>query len=191
MKAVLIEQFSRPPTIQHLPEPDPRPHGVVIEVKATGVCRSDWHCWQGHDTDVVLPHVPGHEFSGVVAAVGKEVKGFKVGDRVAIPFINACGSCGECHSGNHQVCGAQTQPGFTHWGSFAQYTTVDHADVNLVHLPEELDFVTAASLGCRFVTSFRAVIDQGRVSAGQWVAVHGCGGVGLSAIMIASAAGIN
>lgn len=191
MKAVLIEQFSRPPTIQHLPEPDPRPHGVVIEVKATGVCRSDWHCWQGHDTDVVLPHVPGHEFSGVVAAVGKEVKGFKVGDRVAIPFINACGSCGECHSGNHQVCGAQTQPGFTHWGSFAQYTTVDHADVNLVHLPEELDFVTAASLGCRFVTSFRAVIDQGRVSAGQWVAVHGCGGVGLSAIMIASAAGAN
>lgn len=191
MKAVLIEQFSRPPTIQHLPEPDPRPHGVVIEVKATGVCRSDWHCWQGHDTDVVLPHVPGHEFSGVVAAVGKEVKGFKVGDRVAIPFINACGSCGECHSGNHQVCGAQTQPGFTHWGSFAQYTTVDHADVNLVHLPEELDFITAASLGCRFVTSFRAVIDQGRVSAGQWVAVHGCGGVGLSAIMIASAAGAN
>ena len=191
MKAVLIEQFSRPPTIQHLPEPDPRPHGVVIEVKATGVCRSDWHCWQGHDTDVVLPHVPGHEFSGVVAALGKEVKGFKVGDRVAIPFINACGSCGECHSGNHQVCGAQTQPGFTHWGSFAQYTTVDHADVNLVHLPEELDFVTAASLGCRFVTSFRAVIDQGRVSAGQWVAVHGCGGVGLSAIMIASAAGAN
>ena len=191
MKAVLFEQFSRPPTIQHLPEPDPRPHGVVIEVKATGVCRSDWHCWQGHDTDVVLPHVPGHEFSGVVAAVGKEVKGFKVGDRVAIPFINACGSCGECHSGNHQVCGAQTQPGFTHWGSFAQYTTVDHADVNLVHLPEELDFVTAASLGCRFVTSFRAVIDQGRVSAGQWVAVHGCGGVGLSAIMIASAAGAN
>lgn len=191
MKAVLIEQFSRPPTIQHLPEPDPRPHGVVIEVKATGVCRSDWHCWQGHDTDVVLPHVPGHEFSGVVAALGKEVKGFKVGDRVAIPFINACGSCGECHSGNHQVCGAQTQPGFTHWGSFAQYTTVDHADVNLVHLPEELDFITAASLGCRFVTSFRAVIDQGRVSAGQWVAVHGCGGVGLSAIMIASAAGAN
>lgn len=191
MKAVLIEQFSRPPTIQHLPEPDPRPHGVVIEVKATGVCRSDWHCWQGHDTDVVLPHVPGHEFSGVVAAVGKEVKGFKVGDRVAIPFINACGSCGECHSGNHQVCGAQTQPGFTHWGSFAQYTTVDHADVNLVHLPEELDFVTAASLGCRFVTSFRAVIDQGRVSADQWVAVHGCGGVGLSAIMIACAAGAN
>src|SRR5208283_4615887 len=52
-------------------------------------------------------------------------------------------------------------------------------------------FETAASLGCRFVTSFRAIVDQGRVSAGQWVAVHGCGGVGLSAIMIASALGAN
>lgn len=191
MKAVLIEQFSKPPTLQRLPDPTPAPHGVVIRVKATGICRSDWHCWHGHDPDVVLPHVPGHEFSGIVEAVGKDVRGFKVGDRVAIPFINACGSCEECHSGNHQVCGAQTQPGFTHWGSFAEYTMVDHADVNLVPLPEEIDFVTAASLGCRFVTSFRAVVDQGKVAAGQWVAVHGCGGVGLSAVMIASAAGAN
>ena len=191
MKAVLIEQFSQRPTIQHVADPTPNNHGVVIRVKATGVCRSDWHCWQGHDTDVVLPHVPGHEFAGIVEAVGKDVSKFKVGDRVTVPFINACGSCNECHSGNHQVCGNQTQPGFTHWGSFAEYTTVDHADVNLVTLPEHMDFTTAASLGCRFVTAFRAVVDQGGVTAGQWVAVHGCGGVGLSAIMIASAAGAN
>ena len=191
MKAVLIEQFSQRPTIQQVADPTPNSHGVVISVKATGVCRSDWHCWQGHDTDVVLPHVPGHEFAGIVETVGKDVSKFKVGDRVTVPFINACGNCNECHSGNHQVCGNQTQPGFTHWGSFAEYTTVDHADVNLVTLPEHMDFTTAASLGCRFVTAFRAVVDQGGVSAGQWVAVHGCGGVGLSAIMIASAAGAN
>ena len=191
MKAVLIEQFSQRPTIQQVADPTPNSHGVVISVKATGVCRSDWHCWQGHDTDVVLPHVPGHEFAGIVEAVGKDVSKFKVGDRVTVPFINACGNCNECHSGNHQVCGNQTQPGFTHWGSFAEYTTVDHADVNLVTLPEHMDFTTAASLGCRFVTAFRAVVDQGGVTAGQWVAVHGCGGVGLSAIMIASAAGAN
>lgn len=191
MKAVLIEQFSQRPTIQQVADPTPNSHGVVISVKATGVCRSDWHCWQGHDTDVVLPHVPGHEFAGIVETVGKDVSKFKVGDRVTVPFINACGNCNECHSGNHQVCGNQTQPGFTHWGSFAEYTTVDHADVNLVTLPEHMDFTTAASLGCRFVTAFRAVVDQGGVTAGQWVAVHGCGGVGLSAIMIASAAGAN
>lgn len=191
MKAVVFEKFAQMPVIQNVADPTPASHGVVIKVEATGVCRSDWHCWQGHDTDVVVPHVPGHEFAGIVEAVGKDVKRFKSGDRVTVPFINACGSCPECHSGNHQVCGNQTQPGLTHWGSFAQYTTVDQADVNLVALPEHLDFVTAASLGCRFVTSFRAVVDQGKVSAGQWVAVHGCGGVGLSAVMIASALGAN
>lgn len=191
MKAVVIEQFSSLPTIQTVADPTPASHGVVIKVEATGVCRSDWHCWQGHDTDVVLPHVPGHEFAGVIAEVGKDVTRFKVGDRVTVPFINACGGCPECHSGNHQVCGNQTQPGFTHWGSFAEYTTVDQADVNLVAMPEDLEFTTAASLGCRFATSFRAVVDQGKVSAGQWVAVHGCGGVGLSAVMIAQSLGAN
>jgi len=191
MKAVVIEQFSSLPTIQTVADPTPASHGVVIKVEATGVCRSDWHCWQGHDTDVVLPHVPGHEFAGVIAEVGKDVTRFKVGDRVTFPFINACGGCPECNSGNHQVCGNQTQPGFTHWGSFAEYTTVDQADVNLVAMPEDLEFTTAASLGCRFATSFRAVVDQGKVSAGQWVAVHGCGGVGLSAVMIAQSLGAN
>ena len=106
-----------------------------------------------------------------------------------MPFVSGCGSCPQCHSGNHQVCDNQFQPGFTHWGSFAEYVSIDYADINLVRLPETMDFVTAASLGCRFATSFRAIVDQGRVSAGQWVAVHGCGGVGLSAIMIAKALG--
>ncbi|AJQ96124.1 zinc-dependent alcohol dehydrogenase family protein [Gynuella sunshinyii] len=191
MKAVVYESFSAPPRLMSVPDPVPPPHGVVVKVKATGVCRSDWHGWMGHDPDIRLPHVPGHEFAGVVQAVGSLVQRFKVGDRVTVPFVNACGLCAECQSGNHQVCEKQTQPGFTHWGSFAEYVAVHHADINLVRLPEELDFVTAASLGCRFVTSFRAIVDQGQVSAGQWVAVHGCGGVGLSAIMIAAATGAN
>ena len=160
---------------------------MVISVKATGLCRSDWHGWMGHDPDIRLPHVPGHELAGIVEAVGSDVANWKPGDRVTLPFVCGCGTCPQCDSGNHQVCDNQFQPGFTHWGSFAEYVAVEYADVNLVRLPEELDFVTAASLGCRFVTSFRAIVDQGRVSAGQWVAVHGCGGVGLSAIMIAKA----
>lgn len=191
MKAVVYEQFSAPPSIQQVPDPAPAPHGVVVKVMANGVCRSDWHGWMGHDPDIRLPHVPGHEFSGVVEAVGKDVTKWRIGDRVTVPFVGGCGTCPECHTGNHQVCDAQFQPGFTHWGSFAEYVGIHYADVNLVALPDTLTFDTAASLGCRFVTSFRAVVDQGRVSAGQWVAVHGCGGVGLSAIMIASAAGAN
>lgn len=191
MKAVVYEHFAKTPKIMNVQDPTPENHGVVIKVEATGVCRSDWHGWMGHDPDIELPHVPGHEFAGTIKAVGKDVKCFQVGDRVTVPFVSACGSCPECHGGNHQVCGNQTQPGFTHWGSFAEYVSIHHADVNLVKLPETMDFTTAASLGCRFVTSFRAVVDQGKVSAGQWVAVYGCGGVGLSAIMIANSIGAN
>ncbi|WP_018150948.1 zinc-dependent alcohol dehydrogenase family protein [Leeia oryzae] len=191
MKAVVYESFSTAPQLMQVPDPTPTDHGVVIKVKATGVCRSDWHGWVGHDPDIRLPHVPGHEFSGTVEAVGKQVTKWRVGDRVTVPFVAGCGHCPECHSGNQQVCDHQFQPGFTHWGSFAEYVEVHLADLNLVALPETLDFTTAASLGCRFVTSFRAVVDQGKTSAGQWVAVHGCGGVGLSAIMIANAVGAN
>lgn len=124
-------------------------------------------------------------------AVGKDVTRWAVGDKVTVPFICSCGSCSECYAGHQQVCLHQEQPGFTHWGSFAEYVAIHRADLNLVALPDGMDFATAASLGCRFATSFRAVVDQGRVSAGQWVAVHGCGGVGLSAVMIAAAAGAN
>ena len=191
MKAVVYEQFGQPPQVQNVPDPTPRAEGVVIKVEATGLCRSDWHGWMGHDPDIVLPHVPGHELAGTVLSTGKQVTRWKTGDRVTVPFVGGCGRCFECNSGNHQVCERQFQPGFTAWGSFAEYVAVDYADTNLVALPEELDFATAASLGCRFVTSFRAVVDQGRVGPGDWVAVHGCGGVGLSAIMIAAAMGAN
>ena len=189
MKAVLYEAFSEPPKLVTLPDPAPEPDGVVVRVGATGVCRSDWHGWVGHDPDIALPHVPGHELAGTIEAVGREVTRFRVGQRVTVPFVGGCGACPECHAGHQQVCDHQFQPGFTHWGSFAEFVSIHRADLNLVALPDSLDFVTAASLGCRFVTSFRAVIDQGRVSPGEWVAVHGCGGVGLSAIMIAVASG--
>ncbi|WHZ35015.1 zinc-dependent alcohol dehydrogenase family protein [Sagittula sp. MA-2] len=191
MKAVLFEKFREAPKVVTVSDPTPDPHGVVIKVEATGVCRSDWHGWMGHDSDIHLPHVPGHELAGIVEAVGKDVVNWKRGDRVTVPFISGCGSCPECHAGHQQVCLAQEQPGFTYWGSFAEYVMVHKADLNLVALPESMDFATAASLGCRFATSFRAVVDQGKVSAGQWVAVHGCGGVGLSAVMIANAVGAN
>ena len=191
MKAVVYGAFSAPPTIQYVADPTTETHGVVVKVMATGVCRSDWHGWVGHDTDIELPHVPGHELAGVVEAVGKDVTKWKVGDRVTVPFVGGCGACPQCSAGHQQVCDTQFQPGFTHWGSFAEYVSIHKADINLVRLPETLDFATAASLGCRFVTSFRAVVDQGKTSAGQWVAVHGCGGVGLSAVMIASAVGAN
>lgn len=189
MKAAMYEEFGQPLSIRDLPDPTPADGGVVIRVMANGICLSDWHGWMGHDPDITLPHVPGHELAGVIEEVGRNVSGWEPGARVTLPFVCGCGRCPRCLSGNHQVCDHQFQPGFTHWGSFAQYVAVNYADVNLVRLPDELDFVTASTLGCRFVTSYRAVVAQGKVRAGQWVAVHGCGGVGLSAIMIAGAIG--
>ncbi|MDX8339561.1 zinc-dependent alcohol dehydrogenase family protein [Draconibacterium sp. IB214405] len=191
MKAVYYEEFQGKVDVREVPNPAVSPDSVIVKVEATGLCRSDWHGWMGHDPDIILPHVPGHELAGTIAEVGSEIKNFKVGDRVTVPFVSGCGCCPECQTGNQQVCDNQFQPGFTAWGSFAELVEIKYADINLVLLPDEIDFVTAASLGCRFITSFRAVIDQGKVTAGQWVAVHGCGGVGLSAINIASGAGAN
>lgn len=189
MKAAIYEQFQTPLSIQDVPAPQPSKSGVVLKVKACGICRSDWHGWMGNDADINLPHVPGHELAGIVEETGSDVENWKRGDRVTVPFVGGCGKCEQCVSGNQQICDFQFQPGFTAWGAFAEFVAIDYADTNLVRLPEEIDFVTASGLGCRFITSFRAVVHQGRVSEGDWVAVHGCGGVGLSAIMIASVFG--
>jgi alcohol dehydrogenase len=108
---------------------------------------------------------------------------------VTVPFICGCGACEYCRAGEAQVCPDQTQPGFTGPGSFAERVAIHAADVNLVALPDSVDFVTAACLGCRFATAFRALTAHGQVGRGDWLAVHGCGGVGLSAVMIGTALG--
>jgi alcohol dehydrogenase len=190
MRAVVFDQFRGPLRVSEAPDPTPAPDGAVIAVRATGLCRSDWHGWQGHDADIrTLPHVPGHEFAGEIVEVGRDVTQWRAGDRVTMPFVAGCGRCEECRDGAPQVCPQQFQPGFTAWGSFAEAVAVRYADFNLVRLPPELDDVTAAALGCRLATAYRAVALQGRAQAGQWVAVHGCGGVGLSAVMVAAALG--
>ncbi len=189
MKAMVYTKFGARPAIEEVKDPIPSREGVVVKVLASGICRSDWHGWKGHDDDIQLPHVPGHELVGEIVETGKSIRKFKVGQRVTVPFVSGCGRCDICTSGNHQVCDHQFQPGFTAWGSFAQYVALDYADENLVVVPTYITSVTAASLGCRFITSFRAVVDQGKVKENNWVAVHGCGGVGLSAIMIAKAKG--
>ncbi|MEM6577843.1 MAG: zinc-dependent alcohol dehydrogenase family protein [Pseudomonadota bacterium] len=189
MRAVVFETFGQMPDIRNVTDPSPEADGVVLQVGATGVCRSDWHGWMGHDTSIALPHVPGHELAGTIVAKGAQVERWQIGEKVTVPFAVGCGQCPQCAAGHQQVCDNQFQPGFSHWGSFAEYVAINHADMNLVALPETMTFATAASLGCRFATAYRAIVDQGRVLGGEWVAVHGCGGVGLSAIMIASALG--
>ena len=189
MKAAIFESYNADLEVRDIAEPDCPADGVVVDVRACGVCRSDWHAWKGTDPDITAPHVPGHEFAGVVAETGPECRRFAVGDRVTAPFILACGHCADCLGGDATVCSDQHVVGFSAWGAFAERVAVPRADFNMVHLPETLDFTAAAGMGCRVTTAFRGLVDRARLQPGEWLAIHGCGGVGLSATMIGAALG--
>jgi alcohol dehydrogenase len=192
MKAAVYTRFEGPIRVREVPIPRVPDDGVLIKVKATGVCRSDWHGWKGHDGDITahgLPFVPGHEFSGVVVSTGNRIRRISVGDRVAVPFILSCGSCRYCKVSKPTICANQEQPGFTQFGSFAEYVAIPRADRNVRRLPDHVSFVQAAALGCRFTTAYRAVYQQGRLQENQSVAIFGCGGLGLSCVMLAKAKG--
>lgn len=195
MKAAVMEGIRQPLVVRDLPDPTPAPNEAVIRVEANGICRTDWHIWTGDwawiGIQVPLPHVLGHEFCGVVEEVGREVTRWKSGDRVLVPFSQGEGACEWCRTGHHNICDTTIVPGVTYRGGYGRRVAVPYADVNLVALPESVGFVDAASMGCRYMTSFHAVVDQARVAAGEWVSVHGCGGVGLSAVQIATALGAN
>lgn len=193
MHAALITGFRRPLELGEIPVQSPRPDGAVVRVEACGICRSDWHFWN-QDMEWVgmnlqLPTVLGHEVGGVIEEVGRDVHTVKVGDRVTIPFHEADGTCPECLAGYQNVCDHVISPPVGRKGGWAQYVTVTAADLNCIRLPEGVDSISAAALGCRYMTAYRAVVDRARVQPGQWLAVQGCGGIGLSAVQIGAAAG--
>lgn len=189
MRAAVYEQFEGPIAVVEVPDPSPAPGEAIVQVTAVGLCRSDYHGWHGTDPDIACPHVGGHEFVGRVVAVGAGVQRVRIDDRIMVPFVCGCGECEPCRAGQHQVCRRQEQPGFTRWGAFAQFTTIPYADVNAVHVPESVSDEAAALVGCRVSTAYRGVVEQGRLAAGEVLAVHGCGGVGLAAIAFGRALG--
>ncbi len=194
MRAVVYDGYGRFPRIREVTDPVAPDGGVVVRVSATGVCRSDWHAWMGHDP-VNLPQVPGHELVGTIESVGSGVRDWQVGDRVTVPFVCGCGRCEVCLQGDPQVCPDQTQPGFTGWGSFAELVALHSADTNLVAVPDDIGDVEAAALGCRFATAYRAITAHGGIAPASGsddaasLAVFGAGGVGLSAVLIGVALG--
>jgi len=195
MKAAVFESTKKPLVVKTVPDPECAPNGAIIRVEANGICRSDWHAWSGDWSWMGLSAQPGailgHEFCGVVEEVGKDVRNYKKGDRVVVPFSQGDGTCEYCRNGQSNVCLTPLLPGFSYSGGFGHLVAVPFADLNLVTLPPSIAFVEAASMGCRFMTSFHAIVDRANVKPGEWVVVHGCGGIGLSAINVASAMGAN
>ncbi len=195
MKAAVMEGIRQPLVVRNVEEPKLSPGSAIVRVEANGICRSDWHLWMGDWTwfmpALKFPHVLGHEFCGVVEEAGPGVARFKAGDRVLVPFSQGEGTCDFCRNGQPHLCDRRLTPGVSYWGGFGRYVAVPFADVNLVPLPDPIGFTEAASMGCRFMSSFHAIVDRAQVSAGEWVAVHGCGGIGLSAIQIATSLGAN
>jgi D-arabinose 1-dehydrogenase-like Zn-dependent alcohol dehydrogenase len=196
MKAAAMEGYRTPLVMRELPDPPLPDHGARLTVKANGICRSDWHTWVGDwgwmgAPPLEFPFVLGHEFCGVVEETGRDCTRFRPGDRVIVPFSQGEGTCEQCLGGHHNVCESGLSPGWTYWGGYGERVAVPHADVNLVRLPDSVSFTEGASLGCRFMTSFHGLVDRARVRPGEWVAVHGCGGIGLAAVQIAAAAGCN
>ena len=196
MRAAVIEALNQPLVVKQVPDPECPVDGAILRVGANGICRTDWHLWTDdwawRGLAIQPPFVLGHEFSGTVEEVGRDVKGWKRGDRVIFPMNPGEGSCEWCRSGNQHVCdsGAKLVPGVSYWGAFAEYVMVRYADVNLVRLPDSLSFVDSASMACRSMAAFHGVVDQAGVRGGEWVVVHGAGGgMGLSAVQIAAAVG--
>ncbi len=189
MRAACLITYRQPLELATVPDPEPPEDGVVIRVLACGVCRSDWHAWSGSDPDVTLPMTPGHEYCGEVVAVGAGVSQWKTGDRVIAPFILACGRCSDCAQGHQTTCASQVVPGFTCDGAFAEYIAVAHADANLTTLPDTLPPEIAAGLGCRVTTAWQALVGRARIQGGEWLAVFGGGGVGVSTLLLGKALG--
>jgi D-arabinose 1-dehydrogenase-like Zn-dependent alcohol dehydrogenase len=187
MRAAVLREYRADLSLETVPDPSCPKDGVVLKVEACGVCRSDWHGWTGEHPRVKPGQIQGHEYCGIVVEAGADAR-HKVGDRLVAPFILACGSCPECQSGNQIVCKNQRLPGFIEPGAFAEYISVPF-DHNLSPLPPSLTSTVAAGLGCRVTTAWHALTGRAALQAGEWLAVHGTGGVGLSAMLLGRALG--
>lgn len=187
MRAAVIETFHEDLVIRDVPDPVCPDNGVVLEVLACGVCRSDHHGWVGAHPKVSPGDILGHEYCGTVVEAGPRAK-HAVGDRLIAPFILACGDCHHCATGTSNACEKSLTPGFGAAGAYAQFVAVPF-DHNLVTLPDAMSPALAAGLGCRVTTAWHALTDRAQVRAGEWVAVHGTGGIGLAALILAKALG--
>lgn len=190
MKAAVVTALGAPLDIRDMPVPKVGPGGVLIRIRASGVCHTDLHAAMG-DWPVKPnpPFIPGHEGVGEVAAVGAGVAHLKEGDRVGAPWLHsACGHCEHCVGGWETLCESQKNTGYGVDGGYAEYVL---ADANYVgRLPNSLDFGAAAPVLCAGVTVYKG-LKETEAKPGQWVAISGIGGLGHMAVQYAKAMGLH
>lgn len=188
MRAAVFRRSGLPLTVEDVPRPVRAAGEVLVRVAACGFCHTDLHYLDhGVAPAKAPPLVLGHEISGIVAEVGDGDSVVHVGDRVLVPAILPCGSCGVCRSGRENICPSLRMPGNHFDGGFAEYVAVPSRA--LVPLPPEIDLQKGAVIADALTTPYHAVVHRAKVRAGEWVAVVGCGGVGINAVQFAAAAG--
>lgn len=165
--------------VEEMEIPTIGPEDVLLKVEAAGMCSTEPHDFH---TGYRRPVIPGHEYAGVIAEVGDQVRNWKVGDRVTGRWRSSCGNCPECRTGRPGLCRVRMTFGYEFEGSFAQYMRVPGADRTLVRLPSEVSFEAGVLIGCPTTTGMWGVHRAG-VRVGDIVAVFGAGVVGLSAVV--------
>ena len=186
MKAVRLVGVKKPLQMQEIPIPEIGEREILVAVKAAGICHSDAHYRAGISPVSFMPLTLGHEVSGVVEKIGKEVTNVKSGDRVCLHYLVTCGNCYHCSTGNEQFCPEGKMIGHHTNGGYAEYISIPAR--NAIHLPEEISFEQGATLMCASATAFHALL-KSRIKPGDKVAVFGVGGLGQSAIQLANAFG--
>jgi propanol-preferring alcohol dehydrogenase len=190
MKAAVVRAFGQPLTIEEVPVPEPADDQILVKIEASGVCHTDLHAADGDwPIKPTPPFIPGHEGVGFVAALGRNVKRVKEGDRVGIPWLHsACGCCAHCVGGWETLCESQSNTGYSVNGGFAEYAL---ANPNYVgHLPADLGFVELAPVLCAGVTVYKG-LKVANARPGNWVVISGIGGLGHMAVQYAKAMGFN
>lgn len=188
MKAAVFHGGNQPLQLEDVPMPVIGPDDILVKVAACGVCHTDLHYLDhGVPTFKTPPLILGHEASGTVAECGRDVSGFKAGDRVLLPAVFSCGHCHYCRSGRENICQSMIMLGNNVDGAYAEYVKVSAKDA--FHLPEEIPLIEGAIIADAISTPFHAVKNRARVQPGDTVAVFGCGGVGINVVQVAAAVG--
>lgn len=189
MKAAVLRNIGEPLQIEQFPVPTPKAGEILIKVSACGVCHSDLHAVDGDWTPLpTIPLIPGHEVAGHVAALGPDVRGFKVGDAVGMPWMySSCGTCEFCLAGMETICKSGEATGYTKNGGYAEFMVAPAAFAS--HLPANCDHIALAPILCAGVTTYRGLKRTG-ARAGQWVVIVGIGGLGHIAVQYARAMGM-